>query len=187
MPEYADRNVLAGALQVPEFLWTGATEMNCVRHAVTSLREHAYTHHIQRLMVLGLHCLLLGVHPYRFHEWHMSMFVDAIDWVSLPNTLGMSQFGDGGTIGTKPYCASGRYIQRMSDYCSDCRYRPERAVGPDACPFTTLYWDFLARHHDLLKHNGRMKFQLLNLERHDKHELGQIRQRAEKLKAGAPY
>ena len=112
----------------------------------------------------------------------MSMFVDAIDWVSLPNALGMSQFGDGGTMGTKPYCASGNYVNRMSDYCSKCRYRPQRAVGANACPFTTLYWDFLDRHAERLKQNPRMRYQLLNLERRDKHELIQIRRQAERIR-----
>jgi deoxyribodipyrimidine photolyase-related protein len=183
MPKYAASNVLGADLPVPRFLWTSETEMNCVRSAVRSLQQHAYTHHIQRLMVLGLHCLLLGVHPYRFHEWHISMFVDAIDWVSLPNALGMSQFGDGGMMGTKPYCASGQYIHRMSNYCGSCRYHPERANGPDACPFTTLYWDFLDRHAERFAHNPRMHYQLLNLQRRDKHELIQIRREADRLKA----
>lgn len=182
MPDYATRNELSATLPVPQYLWTAETDMRCVRSTVESLKQHAYTHHIQRLMILGLHCLLLGVHPYRFHEWHMSMFADAIDWVSLPNALGMSQFGDGGIMGTKPYCASGSYIQRMSDYCGKCRYHPKRATGADACPFTTLYWDFLDRHADRLKQNPRMRYQLLNLERRDKHELVQIRRQADQWK-----
>jgi deoxyribodipyrimidine photolyase-related protein len=182
MPGYASQNELHATLPVPRYLWTATTDMHCVHSAVESLKQHAYTHHIQRLMVLGLHCLLLGVHPYRFHEWHMSMFVDAIDWVSLPNALGMSQFGDGGIMATKPYCASGSYIHRMSDYCGSCRYRPQRATGPDACPFTTLFWDFLDRHADRLKHNARMQYQLLNLKRRNKHELVQIRRQADQWK-----
>lgn len=182
MPGYATRNELDATLPVPRYLWTAQTDMRCVHSAVEGLQRHAYTHHIQRLMVLGLHCLLLGVHPYRFHEWHMSMFVDAIDWVSLPNALGMSQFGDGGIMGTKPYCASGNYINHMSDYCGKCRYDPQRTTGADACPFTVLYWDFLDRHADRLKHNARMRYQLLNLERRDKHELIQIRRQADRWK-----
>lgn len=182
MPGYQEMNALDAQSSVPAFFWTAGTEMNCVRNAVSGLIDHAYTHHIQRLMVLGLYALVLGAVPRKFHEWHMSMYVDAIDWVSLPNALGMSQFGDGGIMGTKPYCASGSYINRMSDYCKGCRYKPTKATGDQACPFTTLYWDFLARNRELLARNGRMLFQIQNLDRHDKSELVQIRRRAETLR-----
>jgi deoxyribodipyrimidine photolyase-related protein len=181
MPGYAAMNALDAEQPVPEFLWTAETDMNCVRHAVSSLIDHAYTHHIQRLMVLGLYCLLRGVHPRLFHEWHMSMFADAIDWVSLPNALGMSQFADGGIMGTKPYCASGNYINRMSDYCGDCRYNPLNATGDDACPFTTLYWDFLHRNRERFKQNARMRLQLANLARHPRGQLVEIRRRADRI------
>ncbi len=134
-------------------------------------------------MVLGLFNLLLGVNPYAVHRWHMSMFADAIDWVSLPNVLGMSQYGDGGLVGTKPYCASGNYIDKMSDYCRSCRYEPKRAEGEDACPFSTLYWDFLARHKQRFIPNRRMTMQLRNLERKPAGELAAIRRRADGLKA----
>jgi deoxyribodipyrimidine photolyase-related protein len=158
--------------------------MACVRQAMQSVLKYGYTHHIQRLMVLGLLAQLLGVHPYKFHEWHMAMYLDAVDWVSLPNALGMSQYGDGGLIGTKPYCASGNYINKMSNYCQHCRYNYRQAVGETACPFTTLYWDFLDRHAEKLKTNGRMNFQLKNLERRrrDQAEMAAIRQQAAKLK-----
>ncbi len=182
MPDYADKNALAAELPVPGFLWTGDTDMNCVREAVGHTVDHAYAHHIERLMVLGQLCLLLGVRPYDVHRWHISMFWDAIDWVSLPNTLGMSQYGDGGRIGTKPYVASGAYINRMSDYCGHCRYRPQAAVGDDACPFTTLYWDFLDRHRQRFRSNARMKVHYLNLARKDAGELAMIRARAAALK-----
>ena len=182
MPGYQDMNALNAELPVPRFFWTAETDMNCVRNAVSGLIDHAYAHHIQRLMVLGLYGLLLGVVPRKFHEWHISMFVDAIDWVSLPNTLGMSQYGDGGIMGTKPYCASGNYINRMSDYCSGCRYKPTQATGEKACPFTTLYWDFLARNQETLAHNHRMLFQIQNLNRHEKVELREIRKQADRLR-----
>ena len=182
MPDYADANALAAELPVPGFLWTGDTDMNCVREAVGHTVDHAYAHHIERLMVLGQLCLLLGVRPYDVHRWHISMFWDAIDWVSLPNTLGMSQYGDGGRIATKPYVASGAYIARMSDYCRHCRYRPQEAVGDEACPFTTLYWDFLDRHHRRFGGNARMKVHYLNLARKDAGELAMIRARAAVLK-----
>lgn len=117
--------------------------------------DHGYSHHIHRLMVLGNFAQLWGVHPRLFHEWHMAMYVDAIDWVSLQNTLGMSQFGD---VGTKPYCSSGNYINKMSNFCNGCRFDYTKRVGEDACPFSTLYWEFMDRHYDLLKDNPRMKF-----------------------------
>ncbi|MBL8659335.1 MAG: cryptochrome/photolyase family protein [Rhodospirillales bacterium] len=183
MPGYAERNALDADLPAPKFLWTGETDMACVRAAVGQLVDHAYAHHIQRLMVLGLLNLLLGVNPYAVHRWHMSMFADAVDWVSLPNVLGMSQYGDGGLVGTKPYCASGNYIDRMSDYCRSCRYDPKRATGANACPFTSLYWDFLARHKGRFAANRRMGMQLRNLERKPESEVRAIRRHAERLRA----
>ncbi len=155
MPSYAERNSLGCSVeqQVPTFFWDGETEMACVRDSMRLLIDTAYAHHIQRLMVLGLYSQLLGVHPRAFHEWHMAMYADAVDWVSLPNALGMSQFGDGGLMATKPYCASGNYIDGMSNYCKGCRYKPKQATGDDACPFTTLYWDFLDRHQQQLRSN----------------------------------
>ncbi len=182
MPSYAEMNVLGADGALPAFMWTGETEMVCVRECVGQLVEHAYAHHIQRLMVLGLFGLLLGVRPYLIHEWHMAMYIDAVDWVSLPNVLGMSQFADGGVVGTKPYCASGAYIQRMSDYCSACRYDPRRATGDNACPMTTLYWDFLARHRTRFKDNRRMGFQLANLERKPRSEITSVRRHAERIR-----
>jgi deoxyribodipyrimidine photolyase-related protein len=182
MPDYARLNALrCDDRGVPSFFWDGETDMRCVADCMRSVVDHAYAHHIPRLMVLGQFALLSGVHPLEFHRWHMAMYADAIDWVSLPNTLGMSQYGDGGIVGTKPYCASGRYIKRMSNYCSDCSYDPERATGDEACPFTTLYWDFLARHRKRLERNRRMGFQVRNLERKTAEELKAIRKRAAEL------
>ncbi len=182
MPDYAKRNGLEAELPMPAFMWTAETEMNCVRQSVGQLVEHAYAHHIQRLMVLGLFCLLLGVRPGDVNRWHLSMYIDASDWVSLPNVLGMSQYADGGLLATKPYCASGAYIQRMSDYCQGCRFNPKQATGPDACPFTTLYWDFLARNRSRLKDNRRMNFQLANLDRKSRSQRREVQQEAERLK-----
>lgn len=183
MPEYAQMNALDADLPMPRYMWTAETDMNCVRQSVTQLVDHAYAHHIQRLMVLGLNALLLGVRPYQVHEWHMSMYADAIDWVSLPNVLGMSQYGDGGIVGTKPYAASGSYINRMSDYCSGCRYDPKCATGDDPCPFTTLYWDFLSRNRSRLESNRRMQLQFKNLDRKTRSERRDIRALARKLQA----
>ena len=181
MPGYAERNALDAQHPAPRFLWTGETDMRCMAEATRHTIEHAYAHHIERLMVLGLFNLLLGVRPTDVHRWHLSMFWDAIDWVSLPNALGMSQHADGGVIGTKPYAASGNYIDRMSDYCRGCRYDPRKATGDDACPFTTLYWDFLARHRGRFATNPRMRYPYLNLDRKETGEVAAIRRRAEAL------
>lgn len=179
MPEYAELNALGcDDIDVPTCYWTGETDMACLSQCVGQVIERGYAHHIQRLMVMGLFAQLLGVHPYRFHQWHMAMYLDAIDWASLPNTLGMSQFGDGGIVGTKPYCATGKYIKRMSNYCDNCRFNPDKAVGEDACPITTLYWDFLDRNRSQLAGNGRMTFQLRNLERKKSGDLDAIRPQA---------
>jgi deoxyribodipyrimidine photolyase-related protein len=185
MPGYADRNYFDHENPVPAFFWTGETDMRCIREAMSGVLAHGYAHHIQRLMVLGLFALLYGVHPRQFHEWHMAMYIDAIDWVSLPNALGMSQFADGGLIGTKPYCATGHYIDRMSNYCQGCRYDPKESTGERACPFTTLYYNFWERHFEQLKNIARLKFQLLNFEkkRRNPDTLDQIRRRAQDLRA----
>ncbi len=183
MPDYEKRNGLEAELPMPEFMWTAETELNCVRQCVGQLIEHGYAHHIQRLMVLGLLCLLLGVKPREVNRWHLGMYVDALDWVSLPNVLGMSQYADGGLLATKPYCASGAYIQRMSDYCSGCRFDPKQATGPKACPFTTLYWDFLSRNRNRLKGNPRMNFQLANLDKKSRGDRRALRQAAEETRA----
>jgi deoxyribodipyrimidine photolyase-related protein len=182
MPGYAERNSLEATLPMPAFYWTGQTDLVCLADAIQHTLDHAYAHHIERLMVLGLFALLLGVRPYDVHRWHMSMFWDAVDWVSLPNTLGMGQHGDGGIMGTKPYVASGAYIDRMSDHCGRCRYDPRKAVGEDACPFTTLYWDFLVRHRRRLAANRRMGPMFSNLDRKDAHEVHMIQRQAETIR-----
>jgi deoxyribodipyrimidine photolyase-related protein len=182
MPAYAEMNALEADRPMPAFMWTAETDLNCIRQCVGQLIDHAYAHHIQRLMVMGLLALLLGVRPYEVHQWHLSMYADAIDWVSLPNVLGMSQYADGGIIGTKPYSASGSYINKMSDYCGACRYTPNKAVGETACPFTTLYWDFLARNRNRLKNNPRMGLQFRNLDRKSEADRKAVRRQADRLK-----
>ena len=185
MPDYAEMNGLGHEMDLPEFYWSGETEMRCFRDAMKSVLAHGYAHHIQRLMVFGQLALLLGVHPLHFHKWHLAMYLDAIDWVSLPNTLGMSQFADGGVVGSKPYCATGKYISRQGNYCSECRYNPEEATGDAACPFTTLYWAFLERHASRFKDNPRMGLQLKNLDRKSRPELRSIRAHAKALRQKA--
>jgi len=182
MPEYLDRNALNAAAPLPNLYWTGDTDMNCLRDAVGQTLAYGYAHHIQRLMVTGLFALLFGVAPQRVHEWYLAVYVDAVEWVELPNTLGMSQFADGGVMASKPYCATGAYIDRMSNACKGCRYDPKKASGPDACPFTTLYWDFLARHQKLLAKNQRMTMQLKNVGRKDAADLRAIRRQAEAVR-----
>ncbi len=160
MPEYQELNYFDHQAELPSCFWDGNTAMRCFRQSMQFVLDHGYAHHIHRLMVLGLFALLYGVQPRKFHEWHLAMYVDAVDWVSLPNTLGMSQFADGGLVGSKPYCASGNYIHRMSNFCASCDFKPDRSVGADACPFTTFYWEFLDRHYDRLKTNVRLAYQL---------------------------
>jgi deoxyribodipyrimidine photolyase-related protein len=165
MPGYGERNALDAQAPLPAWYWTGDTDMACLKDAITQTLQHGYAHHIQRLMVTGLYALLLGVRPQAVHAWYLSVYVDAVEWVELPNTLGMSQYGDGGLLGSKPYVATGKYIQRMSNHCSGCCYDPAQSTGPKACPFTTLYWDFLMRHEPLLRRNARMAMQMKNLDR----------------------
>ncbi len=188
MPEYVEKNALAAREPLPGFYWTGDTEMACLRDALRQTLDLGYAHHIQRLMVTGLYSLLLGVDPRKIHEWYLAVYVDAVEWVELPNTLGMSQYGDGGIMASKPYAATGKYIQRMSNYCAGCRFDPAKAVGDDACPFTTLYWDFLLRHEKLLAANQRMALQVKNIARLKPAERDAIRARADSIRkqGGAP-
>ena len=183
MPGYRELNVLDAGEPLPDFYWTGKTEMNCLREAIGQTLEFGYAHHIQRLMVTGLFSLLLGVRPQAVHEWYLAMYVDAVEWVELPNTLGMSQHGDGGLMASKPYVASGKYIERMSNYCEGCRFDPAKSTGDDACPFTTLYWDFLLRHEKFLAKNQRMAMQLKNLARLDTPKRKAIQQQATRCRA----
>jgi len=178
MPDYIERNELGADAPLPAFYWSGETDMVCLRQCINQTMRYGYAHHIQRLMVTGLFALLLGVEPRQVHDWYLAVYVDAVEWVELPNTLGMSQFADGGVMATKPYCASGRYIDRMSNYCADCQYDPSRRVGEEACPFSTLYWDFLMRHRERLSGNPRMGLQLHNLKRLDGEARQSIRQQA---------
>ena len=155
-PDYVDRNFLGHHRALPGWYWTGETDMHCLSEAIGQTLATAHAHHIQRLMVTGNFALLIGADPKQVHQWYLEVYLDAYEWVELPNTLGMSQFGDGGLVGSKPYVSSGAYIDRMSDYCGHCRYDVKQRTGPDACPFNALYWDFVARHRDTLVRNRRM-------------------------------
>ena len=156
-PEYVDRNFLDHHRKLPGWYWTGDTDMHCLKEAIGQTLATAHAHHIQRLMVTGNFALLIGADPAEVHRWYLEVYIDAYEWVELPNTLGMSQFGDGGLLGSKPYISSGAYIDRMSDYCGRCRYDVKQRVGENACPFNALYWDFLARHEDRLGDNPRLR------------------------------
>lgn len=165
MPAYLEKNELEAKEPLPNFYWTAETDMVCLRETLGQTLEHGYAHHIQRLMVTGLFAMLYGVDPKAIHQWYLAVYVDAVEWVELPNTLGMSQYADGGIMASKPYAATGKYIQRMSNYCKGCRFNPSESTGEKACPFTTLYWDFLIRHRDRLQGNPRMSLQVRNLDR----------------------
>jgi deoxyribodipyrimidine photolyase-related protein len=155
-PAYLDGNALGHHRKLPAVYWGGETRMACMKAAVGQTRDLAYAHHIQRLMVTGNFALLAGVDPAEVHEWYLSVYIDAFEWVEAPNTLGMSQFADGGLLGSKPYVSSGAYIDRMSDHCGACWYRVKDKTGDRACPFNLLYWDFLTRHRDRFRSNPRM-------------------------------
>ena len=155
-PAYTAKNHLGATRDLPDFYWTGDTDMRCLSEAVGATKRHAHAHHIQRLMVLGNFAMLAGVDPFQVHEWFLAVYDDAYEWVETPNVIGMSQFADGGMMASKPYAGGGAYINRMSDYCRGCRYEVKERTGPDACPFNSLYWDFLARHREQLKGNQRL-------------------------------
>ena len=157
MPDYSRVNFFGADRPLPAFFWTGDTHMHCIAEAVGQTKEDAYAHHIQRLMVTGNFAMLAGVSPTEIHEWYLAVYADAYEWVELPNVIGMSQFADGGALGSKPYAASGSYINKMSNYCSSCRYDVKQKTGDQACPFNALYWDFLARNQDKLGDNPRLR------------------------------
>jgi len=182
MPGLLEDNALDAQAPLPDFYWTGDTDMACLRDALHQTLDRGYAHHIQRLMVTGLFALLLGVRPKDVHAWYLAVYVDAVEWVELPNVLGMSQYADGGRMTSKPYAASGAYIKKMSNHCAGCRFDPARATGADACPFTTLYWDFLARHEDRFARHPRTALQWKNLGRKPADELAAIRRQATSLR-----
>ncbi len=155
-PDYTAQNALDHHAELPPLYWGAKTRMNCLSHAVAQTRDMAYAHHIQRLMVTGNFALLAGVDPAQVHDWYLSVYIDAFEWVEAPNTIGMSQWADGGIVASKPYVSSGAYIDRMSDYCGSCAYKVKDKTGPDACPFNLLYWHFLTRHRDRFAKNPRM-------------------------------
>jgi deoxyribodipyrimidine photolyase-related protein len=156
MPGYAERNTFAAKRPLPAWFWTAGTDMRCLARALEQTLEHGYAHHIQRLMVIGNFALLAGLDVKEVCDWYLAVYVDAYEWVELPNTLGMALHGDDGLMASKPYAASGKYIQRQGNHCAQCRYDPKKTTGDGACPYNSLYWHFIDRHHDYLKRNARM-------------------------------
>ena len=167
MPDYAELNNLQANRDLPDFFWTGKTKMRCLQQSLDQSLTFAYAHHIQRLMVIGNFCLLAGIDPDQVDAWYLGVYIDAIEWVEMPNTRGMSQFADGGLLASKPYSASGAYVNRMSDYCSDCHYKVKEKVGDKACPLNSLYWHFMHRHRDAFGRNPRIGMVYRNLDKMD--------------------
>ncbi len=157
MPKYTDENYLEASRPLPWFYWSAETEMACLAAAIGQTRAEAYAHHIQRLMVTGNFAMLAGINPKEVHEWYLAVYVDAFEWVEAPNTIGMSQFADGGLLGSKPYASSGNYINKMSDYCKGCSFDVNKKHGKGCCPFNPLYWDFLVRNREKLGRNPRLQ------------------------------
>ncbi len=188
MPGYAQLNFFEAKRPLPHFYWTADTGLFCVAEAVRHTRDHAYSHHIQRLMVTGNFALLAGISITEICEWYLLVYADAYEWVELPNTLGMALFADGGIMASKPYAASGKYIHKMSNFCQHCQYDPMQTLGEKACPFNALYWDFLARHEDKLKNNQRLAFMYANWHKQNPEQQFAIREQAaltfQKMDAG---
>lgn len=178
MPGYAQRNALDQHTPLPGWFWTGDTRMRCLRHAIGQSLEEAYAHHIQRLMVIGNFALLAGLDPAAVHRWYLGVYIDAFEWVELPNTVGMSQFADGGLLATKPYASSAAYIDRMSDYCQGCHYDKKQKTGERACPYNALYWDFFARHQATFGRNQRLGMVYRQLGKMESVQLQALREHA---------
>jgi deoxyribodipyrimidine photolyase-related protein len=182
MPGYAEQNFFQHDTALPAWFWTGATRMRCLSHAIGDSLENAHAHHIQRLMVIGNFALLAGIEPGALHRWYLGIYIDAFEWVELPNTLGMSQFADGGMLATKPYVSSAAYVDRMSDYCKGCHYDRKDRLGEKACPFNALYWDFFDRNTVQLRSNPRIGMAYRQLEKMDSAALDGIRAKAAALR-----
>lgn len=165
MPEYAERNYLQAKRPLPALYWGKDTKMFCMQEVIRQTQEEAYSHHIQRLMVTGNFALLAGLNPQEVCDWYLAVYADAYEWVELPNTLGMALYGDGGIMASKPYAASGKYIQKMGDFCQSCAYKPSESLGDKACPFNALYWHFMDRHQNKLKNNPRLHYAYLTWEK----------------------
>lgn len=183
MPDYGEQNYFAQSTALPTWFWTGNTKMRCLEQSIGQSLEHAYAHHIQRLMVIGNFSLLAGLNPDEVHQWYLGVYIDAFEWVELPNTIGMSQFADGGMLATKPYVSSAAYIDRQGDYCKGCHYDKKKREGERACPFNALYWDFFDRHRAKLADNFRLAMVYRNLDKMDDLALNALRAQANKTRS----
>ncbi len=183
MPGYGEMNYFSAHEALPWFYWGGKTKMRCMSEAVAHTRAHAYSHHIQRLMVTGNFALLAGLDVKAVQQWYLAVYSDAYEWVEMPNTLGMALFGDGGIMGSKPYAASGKYISRMSNFCTRCPYNPQETTSDDACPFNALYWDFMARNADKLRDNHRLPFVYSTWDKFGAEKQNEIRRKAQEILA----
>ncbi len=181
MPGYRHSNKLDNQNKLPDFYWTGKTKMNCLHHAINQSLDHAYAHHIQRLMITGNFALLLQCHPDEVDAWYLGIYIDAIEWVEITNTRGMSQFADGGLVATKPYVSSGNYINKMSNYCKNCHYSVTKKTEEDACPFNSLYWNFLDDKREYFKDNQRMNMMMSLLNKKSVKEISELKERAQEI------
>ncbi|GAB5465599.1 MAG: cryptochrome/photolyase family protein [Candidatus Kapaibacteriales bacterium] len=183
MPEFSEMNELEAKRSLPSWYWTGETKMKCLSHSINQSLNHAYAHHIQRLMVTGNFAMLAGLHPDEVDEWYLGIYIDAIEWVEITNTRGMSQYADGGIVGTKPYGSSANYINKMSDYCGDCHYSQTKKTGDKACPFNSLYWNFFNRNRKKLEGNPRIGMAYRNIDRMDSAKIEALETQAEEYLA----
>ena len=179
MPKYAESNHLNATRNLPDFYWTADTDMNCIKNCVSVTKKYAYAHHIQRLMVLGNFALIAGLDPKQVNEWYHIVYLDAYQWVEMPNVSGMILYADGGVVATKPYAASGAYINKMSNYCKGCKFSVKEKSSDNACPFNSLYWHFLYKNKARLKGNHRMAMMYALLDKMDKSSLKKMLDRAE--------
>ena len=178
MPGYENNNFFNHTKNIPEWYWTGKTKMRCLSKSISQSLENSYAHHIQRLMIIGNFSLLAGIDPKHIHQWYLGIYIDAFEWVELPNTLGMSQYADGGLLATKPYVSSAAYINKMGNYCSKCNYNYKEKIGDNACPFNSLYWNFFDRHQDKLSKNPRLGIVNSQLKKMDENQKKEINKKA---------
>ena len=181
MPELKTANHFGHHNPLPEWYWTGDTRMNCMRQCISQTLTNGYSHHIQRLMITGMFGVTAQIQPQQLCDWYLAVYVDAVEWVELPNTAGMALFANGGRFTSKPYIASGAYVKRMSNYCKGCQYEPEMRVGPTACPMTTLYWNFLDQHETTFANNPRTALMVKNLQRMSPEERAQVGAKAAEM------
>ena len=181
MPGYSDKNYFSADTKLPDYFWTGDTKMRCMQNAIKHSLEYSYSHHIHRLMVTGNFCMLTGIDPGEVDDWYLGIYIDAVQWVELPNTRGMSQYADGGIVASKPYAASGNYISKMSDYCSSCHYKVREVTSKRACPFNSLYWLFMHKHADALRQNPRNNLVFKGWDRKTENERGLVLQKAKEV------